>query len=359
MSKITQAFANNKAFIPFITCGDPDLTTTHKLVKAAVDNGADIIQLGIPFSDPTAEGLAIQAAKFITCGDPDLTTTHKLVKAAVDNGADIIQLGIPFSDPTAEGLAIQAANLRALKKKITTDDVFNLVQTMRQDISAPFILTTYANAVFSYGIESFFERCAQVGAEGVLIADVLVQTMRQDISAPFILTTYANAVFSYGIESFFERCAQVGAEGVLIADVPYEEKDEFEGLALKHGVELISLVSPTSEHRIAKIAKEARGFVYIISSLGNNKSRDELLSDIRHMVKLVREHTDLPCAVGIGISTPEQAKDVAAISDGAVVGSAILNVIAQYGKEAAPHVGSLVKSMKDAVNAGACAGAGA
>ena len=265
MSKITQAFANNKAFIPFITCGDPDLTTTHKLVKAAVDNGADIIQLGIP-----------------------------------------------FSDPTAEGLAIQAANLRALKKKITTDDVFNLVQTMRQDISAP-----------------------------------------------FILTTYANAVFSYGIESFFERCAQVGAEGVLIADVPYEEKDEFEGLALKHGVELISLVSPTSEHRIAKIAKEARGFVYIISSLGNNKSRDELLSDIRHMVKLVREHTDLPCAVGIGISTPEQAKDVAAISDGAVVGSAILNIIAQYGKEAAPHVGSLVKSMKDAVNAGACAGAGA
>ena len=265
MSKITQAFANNKAFIPFITCGDPDLTTTHKLVKAAVDNGADIIQLGIP-----------------------------------------------FSDPTAEGLAIQAANLRALKKKITTDDVFNLVQTMRQDISAP-----------------------------------------------FILTTYANAVFSYGIESFFERCAQVGAEGVLIADVPYEEKDEFEGLALKHGVELISLVSPTSEHRIAKIAKEARGFVYIISSLGNTKSRDELLSDINHMVKLVREHTDLPCAVGIGISTPEQAKDVAAISDGAVVGSAILNIIAQYGKEAAPHVGSLVKSMKDAVNAGACAGAGA
>ena len=259
MSKITQAFANNKAFIPFITCGDPDLTTTHKLVKAAVDNGADIIQLGIP-----------------------------------------------FSDPTAEGLAIQAANLRALKKKITTDDVFNLVQTMRQDISAP-----------------------------------------------FILTTYANAVFSYGIESFFERCAQVGAEGVLIADVPYEEKDEFEGLALKHGVELISLVSPTSEHRIAKIAKEARGFVYIISSLGNTKSRDELLSDIKHMVKLVREHTDLPCAVGIGISTPEQAKDVAAISDGAVVGSAILNIIAQYGKEAAPHVGSLVKSMKDAVSAGA------
>ena len=263
MSKITQAFANNKAFIPFITCGDPDLTTTHKLVKAAVDNGADIIQLGIP-----------------------------------------------FSDPTAEGLAIQAANLRALKKKITTDDVFNLVQTMRQDISAP-----------------------------------------------FILTTYANAVFSYGIESFFERCAQVGAEGVLIADVPYEEKDEFEGLALKHGVELISLVSPTSEHRIAKIAKEARGFVYIISSLGNNKSRDELLSDIKHMVKLVREHTDLPCAVGIGISTPEQAKDVAAISDGAVVGSAILNIIAQYGKEAAPHVGSLVKSMKDAVSAGTGAGA--
>ena len=265
MSNITQAFANNKAFIPFITCGDPDLATTHKLVKAAVDNGADIIQLGIP-----------------------------------------------FSDPTAEGLAIQAANLRALKNKITTDDVFNLVKTMRQDISAP-----------------------------------------------FILTTYANAVFSYGIESFFERCAQVGAEGVLIADVPYEEKDEFEGLALKHGVELISLVSPTSEHRIAKIAKEARGFVYIISSLGNNKSRDELLSDIKHMVKLVREHTDLPCAVGIGISTPEQAKDVAAISDGAVVGSAILNIIAQYGKEAAPQVGSFVKSMKDAVNAGACAGAGA
>lgn len=256
MSKITKAFASKKAFIPFITCGDPDLQSTIKIVKAAVDNGADLIQLGLP-----------------------------------------------FSDPTAEGQAIQDANLRALKHQVTTDDVLDLVLKMRQEISVP-----------------------------------------------FILTTYANAVFSYGIEDFFKRCAQVGAEGVLLADVPYEEKDEFEGLALQHGVELISVVSPTSEHRIAKIASEAHGFIYVISSLGGNKERQELLLDIKHMVELVRANTDLPCVVGIGISNAQQACDVAAISDGAVVGSAILKIIAEHGADSPDYVGSFVKEIKDALN---------
>lgn len=256
MSKISEAFAHGKAFIPFFTCGDPDLETSYEIIKTAATNGADLIQLGIP-----------------------------------------------FSDPTAEGPVIQAANLRALKYKVTTDQVFELVKRLRQ--------------------------------EG-------------GVKVPFIFMTYANVVFSYGIERFMQRCAEVGMDGMLLADVPFEEKEEFEPMCVKYDLDLISIVTSTSEQRIVNIAKEARGFLYIASGLASS-TREQAIADLKKMIAMAREHTSVPCAIGFGIATPEQAHDMASISDGAIVGSAVLKLVEQYGKDAPQHVGEYVRQMKDAI----------
>lgn len=239
---------------------------------------------------------------FITCGDPDLETTNKVVHAMVEAGADLIELGIPFSDPTAEGPVIQGANVRALSGGVTTDKIFDLVRDLRKDITIPMVFMTYANVVYSYGAEKFI-----------------------------------------GI------CEEIGIDGLIIADLPYEEKEEFDGICKAHGLDLISMIAPTSENRIAMIAKEATGFIYVVSSLGVTGTRTEITTDISAMVKLVKENTDVPCAVGFGISTPEQAAAMAAKSDGAIVGSAIIKLLDKYGREAAEPVGAYVKSMKDAV----------
>ncbi len=255
MSKIKEAFANGKAFIPFITCGDPDLTTT-----AAV------------------------------------------VRACVENGADLIELGIPFSDPTAEGPVIQGANLRALTGGVTTDKIFDLVRDLRRDVTVP-----------------------------------------------MVFMTYANVVFSYGAERFISTCRQIGIDGLILPDLPYEEKDEFLPLCRQYGVDLISLIAPTSQNRIAMIAKEAEGFIYVVSSLGVTGTRSEIKTDLASIVEVIRENTDVPCAIGFGISTPEQARKMASVADGAIVGSAIIKILEKYGVDAAPYVGEYVKSMKDAV----------
>lgn len=239
---------------------------------------------------------------FITCGDPDLETTTKVVRAAAANGADLIELGIPFSDPTAEGPVIQGANIRALAGGVTTDKVFDLVRDLRRDVTIPMVFMTYANVVFSYGAERF-------------------------ISA----------------------CKEIGIDGIILPDLPFEERDEFLPICREYGVDLISLIAPTSENRIAMIAKEAEGFIYIVSSLGVTGERTQINTDIGAMVKLIRENTDIPCAVGFGISTPEQAAKMAALSDGAIVGSAIIRIIEKHGKNAAEPVGEYVKTMKDAL----------
>ena len=212
---------------------------------------------------------------FITCGDPDLETTAAAVRAAVENGADLIELGIPFSDPTAEGPVIQGANLRALSGGITTDKVFDFVREIRRDVIVP-----------------------------------------------MVFMTYANVVFSYGSERFISTCKEIGIDGLILPDIPFEEKDEFQPICKKYGVDLISLIAPTSQNRIAMIAKEAEGFLYIVSSLGVTGTRSEIETDLGEMVKLVRENANIPCAIGFGISTPEQAKQMADIADGAIVGSA-------------------------------------
>lgn len=239
---------------------------------------------------------------FITCGDPDLETTEKIVRAAVTNGADLIELGIPFSDPTAEGPVIQGANIRALAGGVTTDKIFEMVKRLRKDISIPMVFMTYANVVFSYGAERFI---------GV--------------------------------------CNEIGIDGLILPDLPFEEKEEFLPLCHKYDVDLISLIAPTSDNRIAMIAKEAEGFIYIVSSLGVTGTRKEITTDLDALVSKVRQNTDVPCAIGFGISTPEQAAKMAAVSDGAIVGSAIIKIIEKHGKDAAKPVGEYIKSMKDAI----------
>ena len=258
MSKIREAFQKGKAFIPFITCGDPDLMTTAAAVREMVKNGADLIELGIPFSDPTAEG------------------------------------------PT-----IQGANLRALQGGVTTDKVFDLVRDLRTDVAVP-----------------------------------------------MVFMTYANVVYSYGAERFIRTCQEIGMDGLILPDLPFEEKEEFLPLCHQYGVDLISLIAPTSENRIAMIAKEAEGFLYIVSSLGVTGTRSEITTDLASIIRVVRENTDTPCAIGFGISTPEQAAKMAGLSDGAIVGSAIIKILEKYGTDAPGYIGEYVKEMKAGVRAG-------
>ena len=239
---------------------------------------------------------------FITCGDPDLETTIKVVKAMVENGADLIELGIPFSDPTAEGPVIQGANLRALNGGVTTDKIFDFVKELRKDVTVP-----------------------------------------------MVFMTYANVVFSYGSERFIKTCSEIGIDGIILPDLPFEEKEEFLPECHKYGVDLISLIAPTSKDRVAMIAKEAEGFIYLVSSLGVTGTRTEINTDLDSIVKIIRENTNVPCAIGFGISTPEQAKKMAAVSDGAIVGSAIIKIMEKYGKESPSYVGEYVKSMVDAI----------
>ena len=235
---------------------------------------------------------------FVTCGDPSLETTEQIVYAMEEAGADLIELGIPFSDPTAEGPVIQAANVRALSGGVTTDKIFKMVERIRKNTDIP-----------------------------------------------MVFMTYANVVFSYGIEKFVKRAAEAGMNGIILPDVPFEEKREFDDVCRQYNIDFISLIAPTSNDRIAMIAKEARGFIYCVSSLGVTGMRSDITTDVETMVKLVRENSDLPCAVGFGISTPEQAKNMAEKSDGAIVGSAIVKICEKYGDKSVFYIREYVKKM--------------
>ena len=177
----------------------------------------------------------------------------------------------------------------------------------------------------------------------------MVAKIRQKTAIPMVFMTDANVVFSYGTERFIKKAAEVGMDGLILPDVPFEEKEEFDTVCKQYGLDLISLIAPTSHERITQIAKEANGFVYCVSSLGVTGTRTQITTDIGAMVKLVKAAKDIPCAVGFGISTPEQAKKMAAQSDGAIVGSAIVKLCAAHGENCVPYVKEYVKSMKDAV----------
>lgn len=237
---------------------------------------------------------------FITCGDPDLDTTIEAVLAAVRGGASLIELGVPFSDPTAEGPVIQDANMRALSGGVTTDKIFDMVATLRT-------------------------KC----------------------DVPLCFMTYANVVFSYGKEKFLGKMQECGMDGLILPDVPYEEKGEFLDVCRAHDIDFISLVAPTSRERIGMIARDAEGFLYIVSSLGVTGTRSEITTDLDSIVNTVRKATDIPCAIGFGISTPEQSKTMSKKADGVIVGSAIVKLMAEYGKDAPGHVEEYVKSMTE------------
>ena len=255
MNKIRKAFENGKAFIPFVTCGDPSLAVTEELVYA-------------------------------------------MERA----GADLIELGIPFSDPTAEGPVIQAASMRALAGEVTTDKIFDMVGRIRRN--------------------------SQV---------------------PLAFTTYANVVVSYGTERLAGKAAACGIDAVILPDVPYEEKEEFSSVFRRYGIAMISLIAPTSQERIRMIAREAEGFVYCVSSMGVTGVRDRITADVEEMVRQVKEVQEIPCAVGFGISSPEQAAQIAQKADGVIVGSAIVKLCGTYGAECVPYVEQYVRQMKEAV----------
>ncbi len=240
---------------------------------------------------------------FITGGDPDLETTRELVLAMQDAGADLIEIGVPFSDPIAEGPVIQEADDRALSGGCTTDRLFDMVTSLQGEMKIPLVFMTYINPVFSYGTGRFLKRCK---ASGIC--------------------------------------------GIIVPDVPFEEKDEIAAACREYGIELISMIAPTSKERIRAIASQAEGFLYCVSSLGVTGVRQEITTDIGAMVSLAREVTDIPCAVGFGISTPEQAYQMAKVSDGAIVGSAIVRIIAEHGRDSRQYVYDYVKSMKEAVS---------
>lgn len=257
---------------------------------------------------------------FVTAGYPNLETTRSVVKAAQENGADLIEIGIPFSDPTAEGPVIQTANVIALEGGVTTDMILEFVKELREKdgITVPLVFMTYANVVYSYheGGDAPHD-----GSDG------------KDLGR-------------YG---FCRRCAQAGIDGLILPDVPFEEKGEFREACQAAGIDLISLIAPTSEARISRIAEDAEGFLYVVSSLGVTGERSQITTDIGAITQKIRAVTDIPCAVGFGISTPQQAAKMAEQSDGAIVGSAIIRIITEYGTEAAPEVGKYVKRMKDAM----------
>lgn len=259
MSNIKEAFKNKKAFIPFITCGDPDLETTARLVRAMEENGADLIELGIPFSDPTAEG------------------------------------------PT-----IQGASMRALAGGTTVDKIFDMVVHLRREVKVP-----------------------------------------------LVFMTYANLVFSYGTEKFAKTAARVGVDGIILPDVPLEEKEEFAPSFRKYGLDFISLIAPSSHERIEQIARQAEGFVYCVSSLGVTGTREKITGDVKAMVDLVaRANPDIPCAIGFGISTPDQTAQMGQYSDGVIVGSAFMKLIEEHGTSSEPYVSDLTKKMKEGLTKG-------
>lgn len=256
MNRIERAFKNGKAFIPFITAGDPSLEITEELVF----------------------GLA-------------------------EAGADIIELGVPFSDPVCEGTVIQRADERALSAGFTTDRLFDTVVKIRK---------------------------------------------KTDI--PLILMTYINPVFVYGTEKYMGRCRDTGIDGIIVPDMPFDEKDEIWAECKRHGVTLISMVAPTSNHRVQKIARESEGFLYCVSSLGVTGVRSEITTDLAKMIRIAKDVTNTPCAVGFGISTPEQAKEmISQKCDGVIVGSAIVKFAEKYGDKCVAPIVEYVRGMKSAI----------
>ena len=256
MNRIESAFKNKKAFIPFITAGYPNINKTEDFI-------------------------------------------YKMVSA----GADLIEIGIPFSDPVAEGPVIQESSQKALAAGTNLDKIFDLVKKVRKTVNIP-----------------------------------------------LVFMTYVNPVFRYGYDNFFKQCSVTGIDGIIIPDLPFEEKNEISEYAKKYDIKIISLIAPTSQQRIEDIAKEAEGFLYVVSSMGVTGERNEIKTDLKSIVDSVKKVTSVPTAIGFGIHSPQQANQMSKISDGVIVWSAIIKIIKQHGTDADKYIYDYVKSMKDSMN---------
>lgn len=239
---------------------------------------------------------------FLTAGDPTIGDSVRYVQVMEEAGADLIEIGVPFSDPIADGPVIMEADVRALAGHI------HLPQAMEE-----------------------------------------ARAIRRVSEIPLVFLTYFNPVFSYGAERFFRDCAEIGVGGVIIPDLPIEEQDEVRPFAEEYGVSLIQMIAPTSKERIRRIAERASGFLYIVSSMGVTGMRDGFSMNVEDMIAAVREVTDVPCAVGFGIHTPEQARQMAAGADGIITGSAVVDLIGRHGGEADEALRTYIRSMKAAV----------
>lgn len=239
---------------------------------------------------------------FITCGDPDFDTTAAVVREAVKNGADLIELGIPFSDPTAEGPVIQGANLRALRGGATTDRIFEFVKELRRDVKVP-----------------------------------------------FVFMTYANVIFSYGAERFISTCNHIGIDGLIVPDLPFEEKEEFQPICSHYGVDLISMIAPTSTNRVGMISKEAEGFLYLTVGAGIQDDGNEGVAALSSVVDAVKRNTKVPCCVEGDPSAAGQSVQIPDTCDGIILVSALVEIVEKYAKDAPQYVGEYVKRVRAAL----------
>jgi len=243
---------------------------------------------------------------YITAGDPDLKVTEELVYGIAEAGADVVELGIPFSDPLADGPTIQQASQRALNGKVTI----------------PKILST-------------------------------IEKIRKKSSVPIALMTYYNPIFYYGLERFVTDSRAVGVDGLIVPDLPLEESEELRGITERFGIELISFIAPTSTpERINAIAKVAQGFIYCVSVTGVTGTRENLSLDVAEMIRKIRSYTNIPLAIGFGISNPEQAKEATKYADAVIVGSAVVKLIENHKgdlSKSLSEVGKLVRSLKEAI----------
>ena len=239
---------------------------------------------------------------FITAGDPDLSVTEALVPAMAEAGADLIELGIPFSDPVAEGIVIQEADLRALASGTTTDKIFDTVRRIRQ---------------------------------------------KTDV--PLAFMTYINPVFAYGVDKFMKNAADCGIDALIVPDMPFEEREELLPACKKYDMTLIYLVAPTSRERGPGHSQGIRRICVLCIISWSHCVRSEITTNIKEMVDTVKQGRNVPCAIGFGISTPEQASRMASQADGVIVGSAIVKMVARYGINCVEPVCDYVKQMKAAV----------
>ena len=237
---------------------------------------------------------------FITGGDPDLETSYKLVMEMFKEGADLVEIGVPFSDPVAEGPTIEKASMRALKSGTTTDKIFELVRDLRKETDKP-----------------------------------------------ILLMLYINLVYKYGCEKFIDRCVDVGVDGLIIPDLPLEEIDEVKAYTKDKGVLLINLVAPTTnEERLEKIVNVSEGFIYCVSSLGVTGVRSNITTDLEGFYNRIREKTDLPLALGFGLSNREQIESIKGYWDAFIIGSRIVNIVGEYGTDSINKVGAFIKDIK-------------